>query len=154
MINTHATVNMSGKSNPFHQRHVTRITLLRSDDRNKISTLLEEVVQIFSVFKNAADGKQVRFMQPGYHQVPLAQEETFGDLLPRNRVALWVCMPYISCKKYAGLGSAPEPNLYPNQTLMQAYRSEISRDRDMQQAVCQTNLAKTGACLHISSTLR
>lgn len=90
-------------------------------------------------------------MEPRYFQLPLPSEDSAKGQSSRRRAITWICIPYFSLERYAGLGSATLASQYPNQTLLQAQYSRVNRERDMQQAVCQLggNLAP-GSCFHIS----
>lgn len=65
-------------------------------------------------------------------------------------MAKWVCVPYFSLQQYAGLGNGSSKSVFPNMTLLQDQYSRSTRQRDMEQAVCQLDIAEKGECFHIS----
>ncbi|KAL8341987.1 hypothetical protein RB601_005236 [Gaeumannomyces tritici] len=130
---------------------VTAIPDLPDGDRTVLVKLLTEVKRNYIKTKQTNKGSNVRFMEPRYFQLPLPSEDSAKGQSSRRRTITWICIPYFSLEKYAGLGSATMASQYPNQALLQAQYSRINRERDMQQAVCQLggSLAP-GSCFHIS----
>jgi hypothetical protein len=94
-------------------------------------------------------GNYVQYMEPGYLQRSLHPDGNtkVAPLIPRS--AHWLSLPYFSLEPYSGLLSASSPSVYPIQTLLQSQLSRATRDRDMQQAVCQNTSIAAGLCFHI-----
>jgi hypothetical protein len=87
-------------------------------------------------------------MEPGCIQSVLPTSSTDQTITPRSLT--WICLPYFTLEPYSGLLSADRPSVFPIQTLMQAKYSGATYQRDMQQAVCQTQEGAQNHCFHIA----
>lgn len=61
-----------------------------------------------------------------------------------------MCLPYFSLQQYSGFGSVAEKTSFPPVTLLQEQYSRTTRQRDLDQAVCQLGVAEKGQCFHTS----
>jgi hypothetical protein len=93
-----------------------------------------------------SNGKHMRRLEAALRHEPLSSE---GKVLG-SRSVTWVCLPYFSLEPYSGLASSNSPKGFVTPTLLQAISSRTTRNRDMQQAVCQQKGVAPGLCFHVA----
>ncbi|KAL2127170.1 hypothetical protein VTI74DRAFT_11210 [Chaetomium olivicolor] len=94
----------------------------------------------------AADGRYVRYLEPKFRQDSLAS----GSQALASQTVTWICLPYFSLEAYSGFLGSNNPRAFPMPTLLQARYSRTTRNRDMEQAVCQQSGAPKGLCFHVA----
>ena len=129
------------------QNIASQVPGLDASERKAISQLLPRVKRKVKTIQTST-GKDVQYMEPGV--VPYRISESGKSRSIVSRTAVWVCLPYFSLENYSGLVSAKSSSEFPVQTLLQAQFSKTSRERDMQQAVCQIGMSGNGRCFHIA----
>ncbi|KAM4059652.1 corA-like Mg2+ transporter protein [Hirsutella rhossiliensis] len=116
-------------------------------------------------------GDHVGYMDPRYFQVPLQddaakkkqqqqqQQQLFASwsspavaaAAPCGvAAARWICLPYFSLQRCAGLLLASSLASFPPLTLLQSHYSRTPQQRDLGQAVCELGAAPRGDCFHVA----
>ncbi|RYO78437.1 hypothetical protein DL766_001500 [Monosporascus sp. MC13-8B] len=129
----------------------TRVPDLTTAEQKGIRDLLARVQRKFVKTVQTANGRSVRHMEPACIQHVLPPNSTSKAPDFARRTVTWVCLPYFTLEKYSGLqGAAENSSAFPIETLLQAKFSRAGRERDMRQAVCQSNQTPTGLCFHVA----
>ncbi|KAK4184374.1 hypothetical protein QBC35DRAFT_417078 [Podospora australis] len=130
---------------------ISRIKGLNSDERQALDDMILTIRRDGIKPIQTANGSYVRHMDPKFIQISITPDESIKEQTVAERTVSWVCLPYFSLEKYSGLRAAKDnPNSFPIQTLLQAQFSRATRERDMQQAVRQLQVAPPGLCFHIA----
>lgn len=127
---------------------ISRIPAITDSERNGFAKLLTEVKRSAVKVRPTSNGKNVRHMDPKPVRVTIPPDgRTKGQT---SRSLTWLCVPYFSLEKYSGLLSASTVSSFPIETLLQSEYARTTKERDMQQAVCQNGEAPDGVCFHIA----
>ncbi|EFX03055.1 Mg2+ transporter [Grosmannia clavigera kw1407] len=134
-------------------RTVRRSPNLSPTELKGIRDLLATVQRKFVRSVQTANGQTVHHMEPSCIQHVLPPDDSAKASTFSQRTLTWVCMPFFSLEKYSGLQEVPR-NMpaFPIETLLQSKFSRATRERDMQQAICQ-NQGKgmpAGLCYHVA----
>ena len=124
--------------------------ILTNSERKGIGEILARVRRTSVKFIQTSSGGYVRHMEPACIQHVLPSDGSFKGKTVTPRTVTWICLPYFILQNYSGPLSAENPSAFPVQTLLQAQFSRATRDRDMQQAVCQNKEAAASLCFHIA----
>jgi hypothetical protein len=112
---------------------------------------MTEVKKNFVKSIPAANGSNVKHMEPKFLQILLPPNELSKGPNDAKRTATWLCIPYFSLERYAGPLSTANNAAFPTQTLLQGQYSGVPPDRDMkQQVVRQLGHAPPDMCFHIN----
>ncbi|KAH8905061.1 hypothetical protein BR93DRAFT_945996 [Coniochaeta sp. PMI_546] len=131
-------------------KEVGRIGGLSDADNHGLNKLLSDVKKYSIKSIPTSKGSNVKHMEPGLLQVRVDADRPARAKNMPPRTATWLCIPYFSLQKYAGPLSAAASGSFPTRTLLQEQYSEVSAERDMQQAVCQTGHVPPGMCFHVA----
>lgn len=124
---------------------------LTDAQRSAISKLRVKVKTVCQKSRQNVNGQQVGYMEPHAIDVPITQSNRSSQAPGLGGSALrWICLPYFTLQQYSGLGSVADKTFFPPVTLLQDQYSRTSRQRDMDQAVCQLGIAEKGECFHVS----
>ncbi|XXG94111.1 hypothetical protein Hte_000363 [Hypoxylon texense] len=127
---------------------ISRIPAITDSERNGFAKLLTEVKRSAVKVRPTSNGNNVRHMDPKPVRVTIPPDgRTKGQT---SRSLTWLCVPYFSLEKYSGLLSASTASSFPIETLLQSEYARTTKERDMQQAVCQNGEAPEGVCFHIA----
>ncbi|KAI0593277.1 hypothetical protein F4775DRAFT_521473 [Biscogniauxia sp. FL1348] len=128
---------------------VSRVPAITDTERIGFTKLLTEVKRNHVRVRQTSKDSTVRHMDPRPLRVALAPEGRAKDQT-FSRSLTWLCIPYFSLEKYSGLLSTSNPSSFPVETLLQSDYARTTREREMQQAVCQNGGAPGGQCFHIA----
>ncbi|KAK3317448.1 hypothetical protein B0T19DRAFT_434993 [Cercophora scortea] len=128
----------------------SRVSGLTNAERKGVGDLLARVKREFVKSIQTSSGRNVRHMEPQFVQNTLPSDGSYRGRTITPRTVTWICLPYFSLEKYSGLLAAETPTAFPIQTLLQAQFSRATKERDLQQAVCQQKNAAPGLCFHIA----
>lgn len=124
---------------------------ISDSDRHGLVKLLSDVKKYSIKATPTSQGTNVKHIDPGFLQVKLDPQGNPGIKgSSATRQATWLCIPYFSLQKYAGLLSEASSGSYPTRTLLQEQYSGVPRERDMQQAVCQSGHVPANFCFHVA----
>ncbi|KAI1765348.1 hypothetical protein GGR53DRAFT_270001 [Hypoxylon sp. FL1150] len=127
---------------------ISRIPAISDSERNGFAKLLAEVKRSAVKVRPTSNGNNVRHMDPNPVRVTIPPDgRTKGQT---SRSLTWLCVPYFSLERYSGLLSASTTSSFPIDTLLQSEYARTTKERDMQQAVCQNGEAPEGLCFHIA----
>lgn len=132
------------------QDEVGRMGGISDSDRHGLAKLLSDVKKHSIKSTPTSKGTNVKHIDPGFLQVGLDPDRSSGARNAPIRQATWLCIPYFSLQKYAGLLSEAPSGSYPTRTLLQEQYSGVPRERDMQQAICQTGHVPANVCFHVA----
>ncbi|KAI1376242.1 hypothetical protein F4677DRAFT_85578 [Hypoxylon crocopeplum] len=127
---------------------ISRIPAITDSERNGFAKLLAEVKRNSVKFRPTSKGSSVRHMDPRPIRVAIPPDDRTKAQLSRSLT--WLCVPYFSLEKYSGLLSAGTASSFPIETLLQSEYARTTKERDMQQAVCQNGEVPEGCCFHIA----
>ena len=116
---------------------------LRDEEKSTAHELLENVKQYEKPLQTS-HGVQGRYMGA------VCSDIEPGDVSKNGSQVLFLCLPYF---ELAPLSKQSPPSSRGNhqlRTLLQYSHGHISRNRDLQQAVCRLDGAPKGYCFHIS----
>ncbi len=108
--------------------------------------MVTSIKRDFATTVQTSDGKYVRCLAPTLRFEPLMSE---GKTLGSHSVT-WIGLPYFSLEPYSGLSGTASPKCFATPTLLQTKYSRTTRNREMQQAVCQQKGVSPAACFHVS----
>ncbi|GAB1317897.1 Mg2+ transporter [Madurella fahalii] len=129
----------------------TRLPNLSLAEQKGIRDLLAGVKQKFVKAVPTSTGQNVRHMEPACIQRVLPFDGTLKNQSFTRRTVTWICLPYFTLEKYSGLlGAGGNTSAFPVETLLQAKFSRATRERDMQQVVCQNKNTPPGLCFHVA----
>ena len=119
-------------------------------ERGGVVKLLADVKKNCVKSRSPSKNTSVRYMEPGFIQIPLAKEDGHRSWAAAPRSAVWLCIPFFSLQKYSGLSSGTKSGGFPVQTLMQAQYARTTERREMLQVVCQSGNVPIDYCFHIA----
>ncbi|KAM0667610.1 hypothetical protein ACQRIU_003475 [Beauveria bassiana] len=102
-------------------------------ERRATNRLRADVTRLCVKTRSNPKGVNVGYLEPQFLQTPLEPPKRKFDPdrdEPPPAMARWLCMPFFILKQYSGLLAG-------------------SKQRDMQQAVCELGIASKGECFHI-----
>ena len=126
---------------------MTSIPGLTSNEKARLQNTLANIKRDFVKQVQTLQGTYVRSLEPKFRHDPL-----ISDGKPQSDQGVtWVCLPYFSLEPYSGLlGAQQNTKFFPTPTLLQARYSQTTRERDMEQVVCQRQGDPQRQCFHVS----
>ncbi len=130
----------------FAQSQVACIPGLTGNEQARLQSTLANVKRDFVRKVQTLQGTYVRSLEPSFRHDPV-----IADVKPqRDQGVTWICLPYFSLEPYSGLLGAQNTKSFPTPTLLQARYSQTTRERDMEQVVCQKQRDPQRLCFHVS----
>jgi hypothetical protein len=114
-------------------------------EKDGLRSIIASVKRTYETAIQASDGRYVRYLKPDFYNYPLDAE---GNT-PGSHVICWICLTYFSLEQYSGLLGTDKPKCFPTPTLLQVSFPRTTRNRDMEQAVCQQKGAPPQLCWHV-----
>jgi hypothetical protein len=139
-----------GVADYHSQQEASCIPDVSGSERRGISEILSKIRRKHVKAIPTASGKSVQHMEPSCMQHILKPETSPKGQAMATRAVTWICLPYFSLENYSGLASSKSQTGFPIQTLLQTKISRATRERDLQQAVCQIKETANGHCFHIA----
>ncbi|KAI5867033.1 hypothetical protein GGS23DRAFT_301604 [Durotheca rogersii] len=127
---------------------VSQIPAITDSERNGFARLLSGVKKSCVKSRPTSKGSSARHMDPRQICMMIPPDGRSKNQAPNSFT--WLCIPYFSLEKYSGLLSASTASSFPIETLLQSEYSRTTREREMQQVVCQNGEAPSGTCFHIA----
>ncbi|KAK3902205.1 hypothetical protein C8A05DRAFT_15710, partial [Staphylotrichum tortipilum] len=139
----HHSVNLTAV---WSDRAAVQQSLFRWIESARLQNTIAKIKRDFVKQVQTLQGTYVRSLEPKFRHDPLILDGKAQS----DQGVTWICLPYFSLEPYSGLLGAQNTKSFPTPTLLQARYSQTTRERDMEQVVCQRRGDAQHLCFHVS----